>query len=276
MSKKRAQYEEHLRPMQVELNQVQRWLLATGKRLLVLFEGRDTAGKGGAINVFTQCLNPRTCRVVALPKPNERERTQWYFQRYIAHLPAAGEIVLFDRSWYNRAGVEHVMGFCTGEEYQRFFEQVNVFEKLLVDDGILLMKYWFGCDQEAQEERFRERIEDPVKRWKISPIDLAARDKYEAYSKARDVMFARTHTDYAPWYAVDMNDQRLGRLNMVRHLLDHLPDHDIPPPPIEMPELSGKLAKERFGKHCQPVPVRYRWSAAEDVGDKKKHKKAKS
>ncbi|HRO61783.1 MAG TPA: polyphosphate kinase 2, partial [Burkholderiaceae bacterium] len=204
---KKKDYEEELEPLQLELNDLAHWLRHTGKRMMVLLEGRDTAGKGGVINTITERLNPRQVRVVALPKPTDRESTQWYFQRYIAHLPAAGELVLFDRSWYNRAGVEKVMGFCTDAEYRRFLEQAPVFEKLLVDDGILLYKYWLAVDQVHQEERFAERAEDPLKRWKLSPIDLESRLLYEEYGLARDSMFEATHTKHAPWYMVEFDDQ---------------------------------------------------------------------
>jgi polyphosphate kinase 2 len=245
---KRKHYDECLEALEVELNQVQRWLQHTGKRLVVVFEGRDTAGKGGAIGVFSDCLNPRSCRVVALPKPTERERTQWYFQRYVAHLPAAGEIVLFDRSWYNRAGVERVMGFCTEDEYQRFLADCPIFEQQLVNDGILLYKYWLGCDQAMQEQRFAERVEDPVKRWKISPMDLAARERYADYTRARDAMLAATHTAHAPWRLVDMNDQKQGRLDLVRNLLDELPDHQIEPEPVVLEPLPKEAIRETFPK----------------------------
>ncbi len=250
---KRKHYNDALEALEVELNQVQRWLQHTGKRLVVIFEGRDTAGKGGAIGVFSDCLNPRSCRVVALPKPTERERTQWYFQRYVVHLPAAGEIVLFDRSWYNRAGVERVMGFCSDDEYTRFLADCPVFEQQLVNDGILLHKYWLGCDQVMQEQRFTDRVEDPVKRWKISPMDLAARERYEDYTVARDAMLAATHTAHAPWRLVDMNDQRQGRLDLVRDLLDQLPDHHIEPAPIELGPLPAPAATESYPEDIPQV-----------------------
>jgi polyphosphate kinase 2 len=253
----RDDYEKLLEPLQVELVQMQRWLQSTGQRAVILFEGRDTAGKGGAIGAFTGCLNPRGCRVVALSKPTERESSQWYFQRYVQHLPAAGEIALFDRSWYNRGGVEKVMGFCTPEQHLRFLQDAPVFEKMLVNEGILLFKYWFACDQEQQEKRLAERIEDPLKRWKISPIDLAARERYEAYSAARDEMFRHTHTAHAPWYVVDMNDQRRGRLNMLRHLLKLMPDIQISPEPIDFPPLSSKPGTEHYAADVVHVPAFY-------------------
>lgn len=253
----RSEYNDALAELEVELNQLMRWLIATQQRLVVIFEGRDTAGKGGAIEAIQSCLPPRSCRSVALTKPNERERSQWYFQRYVPHLPAAGEIVLFDRSWYNRAGVERVMGFCTEPEVAKFFTEAPVFEKLLVDDGILLFKYWLSCDQEQQEKRLKERIEDPVKRWKISPIDLASRDKYAAYTKAREDMFRKTHSKHAPWYVVNMNDQRRGRLNLIRHLLDQLPDFHVEPEPIEMPALPHAPLVEVFKTKAEMVAERY-------------------
>ncbi|TKR34023.1 polyphosphate kinase 2 [Luteimonas gilva] len=251
---KRKDYEELLEPMQVELAAMARWIAAAGKRLVVLFEGRDTAGKGGAIDAIREHLNPRQCRVVALPKPTEREAGQWYFQRYAAQLPAAGEVALFDRSWYNRAGVEQVMGFADGAQVKAFLSQAPAFEKQLADDGILLFKYWLCCDQAEQEKRFAERSQDPLKRWKLSPIDLEARKKYADYTKAREAMLKATHTDYAPWTLVDFNDQRLGRLTLIRDLLDRLPDTHIPDAKLRLPKLTGKPHKERYGV-LQPIPV---------------------
>jgi polyphosphate kinase 2 len=241
-------YRKALQPLQAELNVMHRWLQHTGKRLVVVFEGRDTAGKGGAISAISDCLNPRTCRIAALSKPSDRERTQWYFQRYVEHLPSAGEIVLFDRSWYNRAGVERVMGFCSDAEYQTFMDDCPKFERMLVSSGILLFKYWFACDQQQQEQRLAERLEDPVKRWKISPIDLAAREKYRDYTKARDQMLEATDIPEARWTLVDMNDQKKGRLNMIRHLLDSLPDHDVALEPLTLEPLTKKAAKESYPK----------------------------
>jgi polyphosphate kinase len=248
----RKDYEAALEPLQVELNRMARWLVHAGKRLLVIVEGRDTAGKGGVISAISDCLNPRQCHVVALGKPSERERTQWYFQRYVPHLPAAGEIALFDRSWYNRAGVEKVMGFCKPQETQAFLKQAPVFEKLLADDGVLLFKYWLTVDQDRQEARFAERLADPLKRWKLSPIDLKAREKYAEYGQARDEMLQATHTKHAPWTLVDFNDQRRGRLTLIRHLLDHLPDTDVPADQIEFAPLPGKPLKEKFTGPCKP------------------------
>jgi polyphosphate kinase len=255
---KKKEYNEHLEPLQIQLSEMQRWVQHSGQRIVVIFEGRDTAGKGGAINCFSQVLNPRSCHVVALPKPNDRERTQWYFQRYIAHLPAAGELVLFDRSWYNRSGVEKVMGFCSDAEYARFMEQVPIFEKLLIDEGIILLKYWFSVDQEEQEKRFAERAEDPMKRWKISPIDIAARARYDDYTAARDAFFKVTHTRHAPWFVVDANDQRRARLNMIAHLLDTLPEFKVPEEKLDLPPLKRKrLGKDVIGAKAIEVPAKY-------------------
>ena len=250
----KSEYADRLEPMSLELNDVARWLAHTGKRLAVVFEGRDTAGKGGAIAAIAETLNPRQCHVVALPKPSDRERTQWYFQRYMQHLPAAGEIVLFDRSWYNRAGVERVMGYCTEAETAAFLDQAPRFERLLVDDGLLLFKYWLTVDQAQQEERFAERLADPLKRWKLSPIDLQAREKYADYGRARDAMLKATHTKKAPWTLVDFNDQRRGRLTLIRHLLDNLPER----PPAEVlpdfPPLGHDPLREVFRGPVKPLP----------------------
>jgi polyphosphate kinase 2 len=242
-----------LAPLQEELVGMARWVAETGQRLLIIFEGRDTAGKGGAIQAVADRLNPRQCRTVALSKPSEREAAQWYFQRYVPHLPAKGEIILFDRSWYNRAGVERVMGFCTEDQAKAFLEAVPGFEKQLTGDGIRLFKYWLCCDQAKQEERFAERMEDPLKRWKLSPIDLEARKKYGAYTKAREAMLKATHSDEAPWTLVDFNDQKRGRLTLVRDLLDRLPDHKLPEPEVVYPPLEGKPAKEKYGA-LKPIP----------------------
>jgi polyphosphate kinase 2 len=250
----KGEYLERLEPLQLELNRMARWLQTTGRRLVVVIEGRDTAGKGGVIAAIADTLNPRQCHVIALAKPSEREKTQWYFQRYVPHLPAAGEVVLFDRSWYNRAGVEPVMGFCTPAQTAAFLQQAPRFEKLLVDDGVLLFKYWLTVDQAQQEARFAERLEDPMKRWKLSPIDLKAREKYAAYTKAREAMLEATHTKHAPWTLVDFNDQRRGRLTLIRHLLDHLPDTAVPEEKIEFPPLPGRPLKESFRGKCKPIP----------------------
>ena len=249
----KAEYLEQLAPLELELDILARWLQHTGRRLMVLLEGRDTAGKGGAISAISHPLNPRMCRVVALPKPNDRERTQWYFQRYVTHLPSAGEMVLFDRSWYNRAGVEAVMGYCTPEQTQAFLKQAPVFEKMLVDDGILLFKYWLTVDQAQQEQRFAERLADPLKRWKLSPVDLEARGRYAAYTEARHRMLEATHTKHAPWTLVDFNDQRRGRLTLIRHLIAALPEHNVPSAPIEFTPLPGEPLKERFKGPLKPI-----------------------
>jgi polyphosphate kinase 2 len=249
----KAEYYERLGPLELELNQMANWLQHTGKRLLVILEGRDTAGKGGVIRAIADTLNPRQCHVVALPKPDEREKTQWYFQRYVQHLPAAGEIMLFDRSWYNRAGVERVMGFCTEDETKAFLKQAPAFEKLLVDDGMLLFKYWLTVDQAQQEARFAERLQDPLKRWKLSPIDVKAREKYADYTTARHAMLRVTHTEHAPWTLVDFNDQRRGRLALIRHLLDALPDHSVPTPVMEFPPLGAEPLTEQFKGGLRPI-----------------------
>lgn len=244
---KRKEYEKQLEPLQHELVAMARWLQASGKRVVVLVEGRDTAGKGGVITAIADHMNPRQCRVIALPKPTEREATQWYFQRYVAHLPAAGEIVLFDRSWYNRAGVEKVMGFASEAQVKAFLRQAPAFEKLLADDGVLLFKYWLCCDQDKQEERFAERLKDPLKRWKLSPIDVEARKHYEDYTRAREAMLKATHTAHAPWTLVDFSDQKRGRLALIRDMLKRLPDTNVPPSKIAFEPLPGKPKKERFG-----------------------------
>jgi polyphosphate kinase len=247
------EYEELLKPLAKELSAMARWVSETGQRMVVLFEGRDTAGKGGSIDMFARLLNPRQCRVVALPSPSEREQTQWYFQRYIQHLPAAGEIVLFDRSWYNRAGVEKVMGFCTPDQTQDFLNGAPEFERHLIDAGMLLLKYWLCCDQAVQEQRFENRLHNPVKRWKLSPIDIEARERYDDYTEARELMLAATHTDFAPWTLVDFNDQPVGRLTLLRDLLDRVPDTELPVAEIAWPSLGHELLKEHYGV-LEPIP----------------------
>lgn len=246
-------YQEELAPLELELNDMARWLQYSGRRVLVLMEGRDTAGKGGVISAISGTLNPRQCRIVALPKPNDRERAQWYFQRYVSHLPAAGEIVLFDRSWYNRAGVERVMGYCSEAQAEAFLKQAPVFEKMLVDDGILLFKYWLTVDQAQQEERFAERRADPLKRWKLSPVDLEARARYADYTEARNTMLKVTHGKHTPWTLVDFNDQRRGRLALIRDLLKRLPDHSVPEVPIDFPPLPTAQLKEHFTAGFEPI-----------------------
>ncbi len=229
------QYQQELRKLQVELVKLQQWIKHEGLKVVVIFEGRDAAGKGGAIKRITESLNPRICRVVALPAPTEREATQWYFQRYVAHLPAAGEMVLFDRSWYNRAGVERVMGFCTEEEYQDFLRSCPEFERMLARAGIILIKYWFSVSDGEQERRFRDRIEKPTKRWKLSPMDLQSRAKWVEYSRAKDEMFKYTDIKQAPWYVVASDDKKRARLNVISHLLSLIPYEDLTPEPIEFP-----------------------------------------
>jgi polyphosphate kinase 2 len=249
----KSDYLDKLGPLQLRLNDMARWLQRTGKRLVVLVEGRDTAGKGGVIAAIAETLNPRQCRVVALDKPSERERGLWYFQRYVAHLPTAGEIALFDRSWYNRAGVERVMGFCTEAQTDAFLQQVPAFERLLVDDGVLLFKYWLTVDQAQQEQRFAERQADPLKRWKLSPIDVQAREKYADYGRARDRMLKATHKAHAPWTLVDFNDQRRGRLALIEHLLAAIPEEVPGPCKVVFAPLDHEPLKERFKAGLKPI-----------------------
>ncbi len=232
---KNKEYEKELARLQIELVKLQEWIKHEGLRVVVIFEGRDAAGKGGVIKRITQSLSPRICRVVALPAPTEREKTQWYFQRYVAHLPAAGEMVLFDRSWYNRANVERVMGFCTDDEYQEFMRSCPEFERMLVRSGIQLLKYWFSVSDEEQERRFQNRIKDPTRRWKLSPMDLQSRKRWVEYSKAKDAMFAHTDIKQAPWYVVNADVKKHARLNCIKHLLSMIPYQDLTPPPIELP-----------------------------------------
>ena len=243
---KREHYEEALEGLHTELINLQHWIIANNKRVAVIFEGRDAAGKGGVIKAIEAPLNDRYVRTVALSKPDERERSQWYFERYVKHLPAAGELVLFDRSWYNRAGVEPVMGFCTPAQHKQFLKDCPVFERLITNDGLILLKYWLSVDQEEQEKRFSERAKDPAKRWKLSPIDIKAREKYAAYGKGRDLMLRATHTHYAPWHVVNFNDQKRGRLNLIDHLLRQLPKREPPGPALPLPKLSHKPLKERI------------------------------
>ena len=231
----RAVYEQELYRLQAELVKMQEWTRDSGARIVVIFEGRDAAGKGGTIQRVTQYLNPRFARIAALPKPTERESTEWYFQRYVEHLPAAGEITLFDRSWYNRAGVEHVMGFCTKQEYARFLHQCPIFERLLVEDGILLRKYWFSVSDEEQQRRFKSRLDDPLRRWKLSPMDLESITHWEDYSRAKDDMFMVTDIPEAPWYVVESDDKRRARINMIAHLLSTVPYHKVKEPSIKLP-----------------------------------------
>ena len=228
-------YEEELARLQLELIKLQEWIKHAGLRVVVIFEGRDAAGKGGTIKRITESLNPRICRVVALAAPTERERSQWYFQRYVAHLPAAGEMVLFDRSWYNRAGVERVMGFCTDEEYQEFLRTCPEFERMLLRSGIILVKYWFSVSDAEQERRFQRRIQDPTRRWKLSPMDLKSRELWVEYSRAKDEMFHYTDVKQSPWWVVEADDKRRARLNCISHLLEQVPHRDLTPEPIELP-----------------------------------------
>src|SRR6266496_3935580 len=238
-------YERELARLQIELVKLQEWIKHEGLRVVVLFEGRDAAGKGGAIKRITECLNPRSCRVVALGTPTEREKTQWYFQRYVPHLPAAGEMVLFDRSWYNRAGVERVMGFCTDDEYSEFLRSVPEFERMLVRSGIILIKYWFSVSDKEQELRFQARINNPTKRWKLSPMDLNSRARWVEYSKAKDQMFAHTDIKQAPWYVVNADNKRCARLNCIRHLLSMIPFKDLTPEPIVLPPRQAEVGYVR-------------------------------
>ena len=246
-------YEERLRPLQVRLNGVMRTLASRGTRVVVLFEGRDSAGKGGSIKAISEKLNTRQVRTVALGVPSERERTEWYFQRYVPHLPAAGEMVLFDRSWYNRAGVEPVMGFCTPDEVRAFLKAAPTFERMLVDDGIQVVKYWLTVDQAEQERRFAERLDDPLKQWKLSPVDLQARARYAEYGRARDRMLEATHTKWAPWTLVDFNDQHEGRITLIEDLLSRLPAPEDAPPDFEIPPLGHEPLKEKFRGPLKPI-----------------------
>ena len=231
----RELYEAELLRLQGELVKMQEWVRTEGARIVIIFEGRDAAGKGGAIKRVTEFLNPRVAGITALPAPTERERTEWYFQRYIEHLPAAGELVLFDRSWYNRAGVEHVMGFCTKEEYSRFMHQCPIFERLLVEDGIVLRKYWFSVSDEEQQHRFKSRLHDPLRRWKLSPMDLQSITHWEDYSRAKDEMFIHTDIPEAPWHVVESEDKRNARINMITHLLSTIPYHKVREPALKLP-----------------------------------------
>jgi polyphosphate kinase 2 len=232
---RRKDYEAKLDELHLELVKMQYWIKARGKKLVILFEGRDAAGKGGAIKCIAEPLNPRGCRIVALSKPSDTEMTQWYFQRYVSHLPAAGEIVLFDRSWYNRAGVEHVMGFCTNEEYVEFLRSCPEFERMLVRSGIILLKYWFSVSDEEQERRFHERAGNPARRWKLSEMDTQSREKWVEFSRAKDVMFNHTDIKQAPWYTVEADDKRRARLNCIAHILSMIPYEDATPPPLHLP-----------------------------------------
>ena len=241
----KKKYEKQLNLLQVELVKLQRWINTKGLKVVVLFEGRDAAGKGGVIKRITQSLNPRICKVVALGTPTEKETTEWYFQRYVPHLPAAGEMVLFDRSWYNRAGVEYVMGFCTEDEHREFLRSCPEFERMLVRSGIKLVKYWFSVSDEEQERRFQDRIKDRTKRWKLSDMDLQSRAKWVDYSKAKDIMFAHTDIKQAPWYVVNADNKKRARLNCISHLLSMIPYKDIKPRPIKLPPRQKRVGYVR-------------------------------
>jgi polyphosphate kinase 2 len=254
----RSRYFRELFRLQLELVRLQDWVQAKGLKVVVLFEGRDSAGKGGAIKRITQRLNPRVCRVAALPAPNERERSQWYFQRYIAHLPAAGEIVLFDRSWYNRAGVERVMGFCSEDDVEEFFRSVPEFERMLVRSGIILLKYWFSITDDEQQFRFNMRIHDPLKQWKLSPMDVESRRRWDDYTRAKEAMLQRTHIPEARWWVVEAVDKKRARLNCIAHLLDQIPYGDVEKPPVVLPD---RVRHADYERHPVPpelhVPDRY-------------------
>jgi polyphosphate kinase 2 len=243
---KKKAYEKELKALSVELVKLQEWVKHAGQRIVVIFEGRDAAGKGGAIKSISQSMSARVCRVVALAAPSEREKTQWYFQRYAPHLPSAGEIVLFDRSWYNRAGVERVMGFCTDEEYREFLRSCPEFERMLVRSGIKLVKYWFSVSDEEQEKRFQARLDDPTKHWKLSPMDLESRSRWVEYSRAKDEMFSHTDIKQAPWYVVEADDKRAARLNLIAHLLSLVPYQDIAREKIELPR------RQKEGSYVRP------------------------
>jgi len=250
-------YEKELFRLQAELVKLQEWVRAEGARLVVVFEGRDAAGKGSTIKRVTQYLNPRVARIAALPTPTERERTQWYFQRYVAHLPAAGEIVAFDRSWYNRAGVERVMGYCTADEYHRFLHQCPIFERMLVEDGIILRKYWFSVSDSEQEARFRSRLEDPMRQWKLSPTDVESITRWEDYSRAKDQMLVHTDIPEAPWWVVDSDDKRVSRLNMIHHLVSSIDYREVQRVPIGLPRRPASTGYIRPPKDAQHYVADY-------------------
>jgi polyphosphate kinase len=255
---KTKHYFKELRKLEIELIKLQEWVKAKKLKVVVIFEGRDAAGKGGVIKTISSCVNPRICRVVALGTPTEKEKTQWYFQRYVPYLPAGGEIVIFDRSWYNRAGVEKVMGFCTNDEYEEFLRSCPEFERMLIRSGIVLVKYWFSVSDHEQEKRFQDRINDPTKRWKISPMDIESRDKWVEYSMAKDKMFSYTDTKLVPWYVVEGDDKRRARLNCISHLLKQVSYEDLTPKPIKLPPLKHDTAYVRPPKSEQThVPEKY-------------------
>mgnify|MGYP000858962511 CR=1 FL=1 len=254
---KKSKYEKHLAKLQVELAHLQEWVQQTDQKIIVIFEGRDAAGKGGAIKAITAKLNPRVVRIAALTKPTERETTQWYFQRYVAHLPAAGEIVLFDRSWYNRGGGEKVMGFCTDQEYKNFLATCPTFEDMLVTSGVTLIKYWFSVSDEIQEKRFSERLNNPLKRWKFSDMDLISRTKWIEYSQAKDVMFEHTDTDKSPWFVVDADDKKAARLNCIQHLLNQIDYKSIDYPEITLPVIDRNDYQRPPHKHQRHIPKKF-------------------
>jgi polyphosphate kinase 2 len=253
----RKVYEKELARLYIELVKLQEWIKAKGLKVVIIFEGRDAAGKGGTIKRITECLSPRICRIVALGTPTEREKTQWYFQRYVPHLPAAGEMVLFDRSWYNRAGVERVMGFCTDEEYEEFMRTCPEFERMLVRSGIILIKYWFSVSDEEQERRFQSRIKDPTKRWKLSPMDLESRRRWVEYSRAKDIMFSHTDIKQAPWHVVEADVKKRARLNCIRHLLGLIPYEDLTPEPVKLPPRTDSAGYVRPPKAEQNIVPEY-------------------
>lgn len=263
----KALYEAELLQLQADLVEMQEWVKNSGARIVILFEGRDAAGKGGAIKRITEYLSPRIAKVVALPAPTERERTEWYFQRYVAHLPSAGEICLFDRSWYNRAGVEHVMGFCTPAEYRRFLRQTPIFERLLVEDGIILLKYWFSVSHKEQMKRFRSRQTDPMRHWKLSPIDLESITRWEEYSRAKDDMFVQTDIEGARWYVVESEDKRKARLNVIRHILDKVPYEPIEVPEVIIPKRTKSTGYRRTDRSLQLEVPDFAASVAEAALD---------
>jgi polyphosphate kinase 2 len=248
-------YEAELKDLHVELAKLEYWVRSTGARVVVLFEGRDAAGKGGTISAIQAGMNPRTVRTVALPAPSPRQRSQWYFQRYVEQLPASGEVVLFDRSWYNRAGVEPVMGFCTKEEHRRFLRDCPTFEDMLIDDGILLRKYYLSVSREEQHRRFEARAANPTKRWKVSSVDLAAIDRFDEYTEAKELMFAATHTEKSPWFVVDSNEKRSARLNVISHLLSTLPYSGVKLPVLEIPPLPHEPMRAKTSAKVRPVRV---------------------
>jgi polyphosphate kinase len=257
-------YEAELVRLQAELVVMQEWVRHTGHRIVIVFEGRDAAGKGSTIKRVTQYLTPRVARIVALPAPTEREKTQWYFQRYVEHLPAAGEISLFDRSWYNRAGVERVMGFCAHEEYERFLHQCPIFERLLVEDGILLLKYWFSVSDTEQQARFESRLNDPMRQWKLSPMDLESITRWEDYSRAKDDMFVHTDIPEAPWNVVESDDKRAARLNMIAHLLSSVPYDQVSTPTLALPERPAPRGYQRPPRESQTFVPNYAATLAVD------------